>query len=256
MMPRLSLVPAVTLIVLTAWAPARLASPQPAEQDEARDAATPAPRYLQLDARVLVVPRDFADDLALDPSPVEALLASDATVISVGELTGQVLAEAAAMHERGRVLRAGPLLAREGQAVSALLAAEPTFVAMPRPDADAEPLPQVSCVLRGTMAADEDGQWEGTIALTGLVLGGIDLALAEPRGDATGEAEALAVPSVRFAIDLPDGDHALLALPIDLTAAFDGPAPEDALSLLLIRATAVQEELVRRDATATAHRAG
>jgi len=255
-MPRLSFVPAATLIVLLAWAPALPASPKAAETDQARDAASPLPRYLQFETRVLVVPRGYADDLALDPSPVEALLASEATVISVGELTGQVLAEAAAMHERGRVLAAGPLLARDGQAVSALLAPEPTFVAMPRPDADAEPLPQISCVLRGSLAEDDDGEMPDTIALTGLVLGGIDLALTEKRNEAHGEAEAMAVPSVRFAINLSEGDHALLALPIDLTGVFDGPAPEKPLALLLIRATIINEGLVQGDPTDTRLRAG
>jgi len=255
-MIRSPLCPAATLWVLLVCVPAAWAATGAGEGAPRRDAAPDSPTYLQLDARVLTVPRDFADDLALDPSPIEALLASDATVIRVGQLTGQVLAEQAAMHERGRVLTAGPMLARDGQAVSALLSPAPRFVAVPEPDADAQPLPQVSCVLRGSVQRDEAGRATGPIALTGLALGGIDLALAEPRHDASGEAEALNVPSVRFALDLADGDHALLALPFDLSAVFDGPAPDQPLALLLIRATIVTEGLVQRDPTDTRPRSG
>ena len=245
-MTRSTLALAVTATLILAWSPALFAAPGASGSAEP-EPAPPTPKYLQLDARVLVVPRDFADDLALDPSPIEALLASDATVISVGELTGQVLADAAAMHERGRLLTAGPLLARDGQTLSTLLAPQPTFIALPQP-VDAEPLPQVSCVLRGTIEMDEDGRPVGTVQLHGLVLGGIDLALAEPQDAAHGDAEALAVPSVRFAIDLADGEHALLALPFDLTAVFDGPAPKNTIALLLVRAAIVQDGLVQRDA--------
>ncbi len=245
-MSRSNLVPAVTTLMLLCGSPALLASPGTGGGQEAEPAPA-TPTYLQIDARVLVVPRDFADDLALDPSPIEALLASDATVISVGDLTGQVLTDAAAMHERGRLLTAGPLLARDGQTVSTLLAPQPTFIALPQP-ADVDPLPQVSCVMRATIEKDQHGRPLGTIQLHGLALGGIDLALAEPKDAAHGDAEALAVPSVRFAIDLADGDHALLALPFDLTAVFDGPAPRNAIALLLVRTSIMRDGLVQHEA--------
>lgn len=94
--------------------------------------AEPAPAvYLELDASVLLVTPDFAADLKLDPSPIDALLESDATLIAMPGHTGQLLADAAAMHPDARLLRAPVAVTRDGQTVATLIAAEPALVAMP-----------------------------------------------------------------------------------------------------------------------------
>jgi len=215
------------------------ARPASAATDQAHDPQPPAPThtqptYLELDASILLVPPSFADDLELDPSPIEALLESDATLVAMPELTGQLLADAAAMHPRGRLLRAPATVAREGQTTALLISAEPAFVAMPA-EAEAPADPQVSCLLRARVEG-------GRVHIAGLVLGGIDLALAE--GGAAG-AEAAAVPSVRFHTRVPDGDVVMLVLPFDLSEAFaPADAPADMVALLLVRASVIRDGVV------------
>lgn len=221
-----------------------------ASSDERERDATTQPdsaRWVRFDARVIVASRGFAEGLGLDPDPVEALMTSEATVASLGDLTGQVLIDAAGMDRQARLMAAAPLLAEEGKPVSALLTASPAYVAMPEPTTD--DAPQLTCVLRAARITDADHAMHGGLRLQGMVLGGIDLAM--PRPEQRDTAQALDVPSVRFAIDLPDGDHAFLALPFDLTDLYDGQAPDQPITLLLIRATGISDDLVDRSASRT-----